>query len=219
MAYDPQAQEDHHDKNRYGALVSTLSLFIMLLAFFIMLNASADFDATRVRPVMQSIQETFTSRVFRDDVGPSLRPGAEQGMGDGNEAYNSLEAYFSTSFPGVQPKMIPTRGIFYLELPADEFERKYFSANSKLQKTLIEKMWAYQQLQMEIWLNIEDDPGVASGAARDELRAKMKKVTGWAAELEKEGLQHGTLTVGLQKGDPKKVIVLFHNYKPYAPAQ
>ena len=217
MSYKPKEVEDHHDANRFGALLSTLSLFIMLLAFFMMLNASSNFDDDRVKPVLQSLKETFTTRVFRNDVGPSLSPDAELRSGEGHEAFKSLSSYFSTSFPGFTPQMIPTRGVFYLELPADQFEKKFFGSNKALQKTLIEKMWAYQQLQMEIWINIEQDPGVSSGDARDELRKRIDTLSAWATELEKQGLQKGTLTIGLQKGDPKKVIVLFHNYKPYAP--
>lgn len=217
MTFKPPDTEDHHDANRYSALLSTLSLFIMLLAFFMMLNATSSFDDDRVKPVLQSIKETFTTRVFREDVGPSFRPDPEHAAGEGHEAYESLDSYFRTSFPGFSPQMIPTRGIFYLELPADIFEKKFFGADSSAQKTLIEKLWAYQQLQMEIWLNLDQDPGAASADARDLLRARINKLSGWAAALEAQGLQKGTLTIGLQKGDSKKVIVLFHNYKPYAP--
>ncbi len=217
MTFKPPETEDHHDANRFSALLSTLSLFIMLLAFFMMLNASSNFEDDRVKPVLQSLKETFTTRVFRDDIGPSLSPNPELSSGEGHEAYESLSSYFRTSFPGFSPQMIPTRGVLYLELPTDVFEKKFFGSDKALQKTLIEKMWAYQQLQMEIWINMEQDPGVSSGAARDELRTRINKLSDWAAELEKQGLQKGTLTIGLQKGDPKKVTVLFHNYKPYAP--
>lgn len=217
MALKATDSEDHHDANRFSSLLGTLSLFIQMVAFFMMINATSSYDNDRVRPILKSLQETFTTRVFREDVGPSLAPDVEQQSGAGHEAYQSLDNYFRTSFPGFSPQMIPTRGIFYLELPLDQFEAKFFNPNPKLQKTLIEKMWAYQHLQMEIWLNLEEDPGASSSDARDELRAKINKLSGWAAQLEKNGLQHGTLTIGLQKGDPKKVVVLFHNYNPYAP--
>ena len=201
------------ESSRYAAVISTLSLFIMLLAFFMMLNSQSQFSDDRVEPVLKSLKETFTTRVFRDDVGPSLRADPEQGAGEGHEAYQSLESYFKTSFPGSEPQMIPTRGIFYLELNADDFEKKLFGGTSTIQKTLLEKLWTYHPLQMEIWVNIQGDPKASS----ENTKEKIGKLSAWAASLEKQGLEKGTLTIGIQKGDPKKVIVLFHNYKPYAP--
>jgi hypothetical protein len=204
-------QDDH--SSRYAAIISTLSLFIMLLAFFMMLNSKSQFSSDRVEPVLKSLKETFTTRVFRDDMGPSLRADPEQGAGEGYEAFQSLDSYFRTSFPGSELKMIPTRGIFYLELNAEDFEKKLFSDTSTIQKTLLEKLWTYHPLQMEIWINIQDDPGESSKNTRDQI----EKLSVWATALEKQGLEKGMLTIGLQKGDPEKVIVLFHNYKPYAP--
>lgn len=200
------------ESSRYAAIISTLSLFIMLLAFFMMLNSKSKFSDDRVEPVLQSLKETFTARVFRDDLGPSLRPDPEQGAGEGYETYQSLDAFFRTSFPGSEPQLIPTRGMFYLELNAGDFERKLLNTPS-IRDTLLGKLQTDHPLQMEIWLNLQNDPSATSEKTRDLVKA----LSAWAAALEKQGLKKGMLIVGLQKGDPEKVIVLFRNYKPYAP--
>lgn len=198
---------------KFPSIVMTLSLFILLLAFFVMLNASSHFVPERVAPAMKSIEETFTPRVFRDDRGPSLTAEPEKRAGDGYDAYQSLDSYFKTSFPGMTQRMLSSEGIFYLEVDADQFEKKLFNDQSSLRKILIEKLWAFDQLQMEIWLNTDINPAEAGFAAPP----MIKKLSAWAAALEKQGLEKGRLTIGLQKGNTKKVIVLFRNYKPYTP--
>lgn len=213
MSKYPLKKIDPPEPTRYAALVMTLSLFIMLLSFFMMMNASADFKADKVQSVLQSIEHTFTSRVFRDGAGPSLREDAEYLNGEG-QALESMDAYFRSTFPGVEPQLIPSRGILAIDLDQKVFEDVIFGAKQTRQKTLLEKMWTYDSLQMEVWLNIQGDP---SASSPEDAKRWVQKTASWASTLEKAGLDKGQMVIGLKEGRAGIVTVLFHNYKPYTP--
>lgn len=200
-----------------GTVVMTLSLFIMLLAFFILLTAQSQFVPERVLPAIKSLNETFSTRVFNDGAGRDSRPELAQIPDAEKDAYQSLDQYFRSTFPDSTQRLVPSRGLIYLEVDAAEFERKMFGRAAAAQKTLLEKMWAYPNLQMEIWLNLQDDPGVSSPDAEKKKRDSVTRLAGWATALEQSGLDKQHLTIGVQKGDPAKVLVLFHTYKPYSP--
>lgn len=201
----------------FTTLLTNLSLFIMLLAFFIVLNSHAQFSDERIKPILKSLEETFTVRVFRDDLGPSSKQAADRSTGEGYDSVASMDEYFRSAFPGAKPQMIPSRGTYYVEVGKDQFEKKFFGEKATLQKTIVEKLWAYRPMQMEIWINLQDDPGKASAAGSTQLKDANKLAAAWAGKLQEQGLDQGQLMIGLQKGDPEKVTVLFHNYNPYVP--
>lgn len=217
MSKYPLKKIDPPESTRYGALLMTLSLFIMLLSFFLMMNSSSDFSEPRVQTVLQSLENTFTSRVFRDGQGPSSKSDSEHLLGEG-QALESMDAYFRSTFPGFEAQMIPSRGIMAITIDQPTFERIMFGARKTSQKTLIEKMWSYDTLQMEIWLNIQDDPAATSAANPKLLSDMVTTTASWATNLEVAGLDKGRLTIGIKQGKPGFVTVMFRNYKPYAPA-
>jgi hypothetical protein len=200
-----------------GSIVMTLSLFIMLLSFFMILNSQSRFVPERVLPAMKSLNETFSTRIFNDGAGRDGRPDLAQMPEENKDAYQSLDQYFRSSFPNSTQRLVPSRGLLFLEVDAAEFERKMFGRSEAAQKTLLEKMWAYPDMQMEIWLNLQDDPGISSPETQKNKQDSITRLSTWATALEKSGLDKEHLTIGIQKGDPSKVLVLFHAYKPYSP--
>ena len=67
------------ENNSSGSQVLALGLFIMLLAFFIVLNALSTFDEQLARPVIASLERTFASRIYQDDIGQTQVQAIEQG--------------------------------------------------------------------------------------------------------------------------------------------
>jgi hypothetical protein len=216
MSKYPLKKIDPPETSRQSSVVMTLSLFIMLLSFFLIMNANVDFSEARVQSVLRSIEDTFTTRVFRDGQGPSTRADAEHALGEG-QALESMDAYFRSTFPGFEPQMIPSRGIMSVTIEQAKFEQIMFGERKSYQKVLIEKMWSYDMLQMEIWLNIQEDPGVASGRDAKSVSDMIRTTASWATNMEVAGLDKGRLTIGIKQGKPGFVTVLFRNYKPYAP--
>ena len=62
----PALRGEDNDRSKPSgdsAQILSLSLFIMLLAFFIVLNAISSFDEQRVNPAIQSIEQTFQTKI------------------------------------------------------------------------------------------------------------------------------------------------------------
>ena len=75
-----------------------LSLFLLLLAFFILLNALASFETHRAQAVVRSVQNTFQSRLESDNRAEVLVP--TLGVDPEPEAVTEeLERIWLTAFP------------------------------------------------------------------------------------------------------------------------
>ncbi len=65
-------ENNNNGENIDGMSFLTLSLFIILLAFFIIINASSNYDISKSKPVMRSLKETFASKVAGDNNSPAM---------------------------------------------------------------------------------------------------------------------------------------------------
>ncbi|MCB1556424.1 MAG: flagellar motor protein MotB, partial [Alphaproteobacteria bacterium] len=108
-----------------------LALFIMLLAFFIVLNAISTFDETRVRPAMDSIEKAFASKmVDQPEVNPSLAPAPEQARGEG-DTLDKIEGLFTAHIPGQDVVMDKSRGEMHVRVPYDSLKKAVFSIGAQ----------------------------------------------------------------------------------------
>lgn len=51
-------------RNDYASQILTLSLFLVIMVFFIALNNSSDFKSEKVTPVLASLESAFASKIF-----------------------------------------------------------------------------------------------------------------------------------------------------------
>ncbi len=204
-----------------STLTLLLCLFIMLLAFFIVIVSHATYRNDKVQEVLQSIDQTFSGRVFRDNLGPSPMSTPDQGSGTGQEL-EQLEAMFRARIPGAEIQRIPDRGILSIEMTQDHFNNVLTQPQTS--ETASPKQDAGlgallspskgQPLQMEIWMYTDKDP--ASLSAKDRA-ARLAQLSAWAKKLEDYAVPQGRITIGLQQGDAAKIQLLFRPFVPYAP--
>lgn len=105
------------ETNRLGSLPLFLSLFLLLLAFFIFLNSISSFETGKSDRVLESIRSTF----------PGYGPGGEgTGLLDGDEAglveqslAVRLDEAFAFAFPRLQPQIVNEADRIYVDVPLD----------------------------------------------------------------------------------------------------
>lgn len=99
-----------------------LSLFLLLLAFFILLNALSTFERHRAQAVVRSVQNTFQSRIEPDKQTEVLVPSI--GVDPEPETVTAeLERIWLTRFPLAQIDQIQPGSTFQLTLEmSDVFE-------------------------------------------------------------------------------------------------
>jgi len=96
-----------------------LSLFIMLLAFFIVLNAISTFEENKAAKVRRSVEDSFSVKITRDNEAPSVTQGKAKSINEGN-SFDRVEALFKSQFSGVKPSKDLSRGVMMIDLPYDQ---------------------------------------------------------------------------------------------------
>lgn len=205
-------------------MIANLALFIMLLAFFIVLVSKSEFKPEKASAVLENLKRTFTMRVFREGEGPSLSPDAEQGAGEGQSDLERAEAQFRSDFPGIEAQQIPSRGFLYVRMDeavlfADQSSTKRKALEKLIQKTIMGSAGKKTpSMQLEIWLNVQGD--VAKSLSGDGAgRILMSKAASLGRRMENFGVPPGYVTTGIQKGNPGAVSLFFRPYTPYAPVE
>ncbi len=212
-----------------------LSLFIMLLAFFIVLNAISSYEETRVKPVMQSLETAFSSKVAdRTDLRPSAREDLDTFTGDGDTLEN-LEALFSAQIPSHEATVSHSKGVMYVRVPFDDFEAAVMAigqedATEKTQDgTFLNKFFLPTLVsllktedvgtpyRMDIMLNIKGNPAYIQNQNPQRLSQIMKKMSLLSEKIENAGLPQKLLSTGLQKGEVGIVELLFRRHIPFNP--
>ena len=108
--------------NAAGGQLLALSLFVMLLAFFIVLNAISNYEKSKVKPVLQSIETTFASRITEDENDkPSVTASAESSLSEG-DVLDRLQSLFVAQIPSYSGKIDRNTGTMHVELSFDELE-------------------------------------------------------------------------------------------------
>lgn len=107
----------------------SLSLFVILLSFFIILNAHSSYDETKARPILNSLSMVFTNQQSPADINASEtnRKGASEGQGN---SIDKIEGLFSSEIAGVKAKQNRMGTELRMRLPFSVFEQKIMSSLS-----------------------------------------------------------------------------------------
>ena len=114
----PQRTSRRSDPN----VIALLSLKLVLLGSFILLNALADFEEHRTRTVLDSVNEAFNGRI---EAPESLAPFAAAlgPLEQGNAMMDEVGRLFQSLIPAVRSDHAAERGRLQLELPAETLFR------------------------------------------------------------------------------------------------
>jgi hypothetical protein len=212
----------------------SLSLFVMLLAFFIVLNSLSVFEEGKQESVLQSVKQTFEiESAIQQDVGPSMVGDPYQSIRNGatNERINAL---FQSQIVGVNLKERNRDGTFLLEMPLETFslalqavgqqnllETKSADINTGFfTPTLISLLTSSDQgipYHMDIFILTPDNPATMMNQAPDILTATRKQLSSWAEMLSAAGLPSKLFSVGVRQGQRDYVQIIFRPYHPFSP--
>lgn len=190
-----------------------LSLFIMLLAFFIVLNSISSFDAAKVKPLSDSLEQVFaTTPVTTTPLSLSLA----QTDGKEPETLEQVEGLFRSRTANLQAVTSAQQGTMYIRLPRAEFEKIISAPSSGVEPPLLATLTSLlktgeqeQAYRVEILYNLNDNPSRLANRKPAEMEAVIKAVAASAQKMESAGLPGQRLSVGLQKGNPDYVELVF----------
>jgi hypothetical protein len=202
--------------NNSGNLIF-LSLFLLLLAFFILLNALATIEETKARKVLTSVATTFRSvvdsktqaQILISDLGPTPQA---------NEVLDALQQLWITSAPIAKVEKLTRGQIMEMTLPVNEL----FLGGKAMLRADREPLFDRTSLllglksgggatEVRIVLGVTRDQGILSSP---EGRLAVDRAGQLAAAFVDHETPEDRVTVGVQEGDPKKLRVRFEIRDP-----
>jgi len=212
----------------------TLSLFIMLLAFFIVLNTLSSYEEIKTEQVKRSVELAFSKDAKDKEQMPSTKPDPAQSLKEGH-TFDRIDALFESQISAFEATKSKTRGLMMVRMPYAEFEEAILKVGQKdlLQyptreavrgnfflPTLVSIMRRNidgAPTRMEIMVNTKSNPAELQNQAPKQLQDIISKVGSFSRRLEKQGMPQKLVNIGVAKGDPKYVDLIFRKHFPFSP--
>ncbi|MEQ9609587.1 MAG: flagellar motor protein MotB [Kiloniellaceae bacterium] len=190
-----------------GNIIALLSLNILLLAFFILLNSLSSFEEERRDAVMDSVRQAFQGLVPADrNVRAS--PAAADIFEGAQEAVDSLSQLFGDGLPLVESRDAAGRLILQVDMQAGDL----FADDGNdllpdgaetlrlIASVMADPRFARAGYQVDVFYGLR---GSASGV--DGNRAAMARAGALVRALESEGMPAASLSAGLLPAFPGQV--------------
>ena len=143
----PQSSLPPPSDSGSNSLISLLSLKLLLLAFFILLNALSDLEALKVRAVLESVTKAFDGRL-NVESNITVRGAAEGPLDGADLMLVEIGELFQDMLPAVSKENTSTSSVMVLELPIGTFFARTSSrlqaGRSRLLDRLAEKLVEFE---------------------------------------------------------------------------
>lgn len=209
-----------------------LSLFIMLLAFFIVLNAMSSYEPNLAEPIIESLDNTFSTDAVKKDAAPSVKEDAVNSVNEG-DIFDRIDALFTAQIISYKKTISSNRGQMVIELPLEKFSQGVMAAGQKdlttmstarnvrgnfLVPTLVSIIKSEQRdvtYRMDILMHVSDNPANLQNQNPTKLAATMRRGSALAKKLEQGGFSQKLINIGVKKGDEKMVQLVFRRHAPF----
>ena len=207
-----------------GSQMPRLALFVIMLAFFIMLNSVSLIKEEKAKPLMDSIEEAFASKITaNENWQPSTAPAPDMGVYEGR-VLDRMEGLFQGHIAGIQTQKDDNRGVLLMRMSYADLSAAVTNIgdkaaqNKKFMETLSSMLRASasgQLYRMDILLQVDDNPAILQDDQPQKMKVLMHDLGALAQQLEKAGLPQRLLSVGLEKGQSGSVELLFRPHEAY----
>lgn len=213
-----------------------LALFIMLLAFFIVLNAISSYEELKTEKVKRSIELAFSNDPDLKDDMPSVRDDPIQSLKEGH-TFDRLDALFESEISSFESSHSKSQGVMMVKVPYDDFSKAVMAVGQKnlLQypsrknvrgnfflPTLVSLLRADidgAPTRMEILINIDGNPAQMQNQQPLKIGSTINTVGEFSQRLQTQGMPQRLINIGITDGDPAFVDLVFRKYVPFSPIE
>lgn len=211
-----------------------LSLFVMLLSFFIILNSMSEFEDTKAIPILNSLDRAFsrTGEERKEEAHSPVVSTATK-SGEGN-TIDKIEGFFNARIKGFKVVKNRLGSEMTIFLPVKEFEKALDETDQALflgteeqalagfegapfldtLVSLINSEDTKQPYRMDMILNAGESAGILHNNSPQELSAATNQISDYARRLERAGLPVNFMSIGLGAGDEDIIELTFRPYIP-----
>ena len=185
-----------------------LSLFILLLAFFILLNALSTVEQGRSNRVLESVQEAFPS-AYRGQIRDSMLE-AEAGRAIGETVRAAIGAVFREELPVAELTADPSGSPLFVSFPARLVYAPAAGGITPVTERVAARLAPIvngrdgrSALKLQILF------GIDAGADADDRSDSIFRASEVVRAFLRAEIQPDTLSTGLEVADPTKVRLVF----------
>jgi hypothetical protein len=214
------------DAKSLGSQIPSLSMFVILLAFFVLLNSISTLKTEKVKPMMESIEGAFASKISAtEDWQPSNIQDEQKAAGEGRVS-KRIEGMFTAQIAGIETQEDATTGTLLMRMKYDDFAAAISStgnnatANQQFMRTWVSMMRsdnAGHPYRMDAFLQVGDNPAELQSEQPQKMTVLMRDLSVMAQQLEKAGLPQKLMTIGMEQGQDGMIELLFRPHVPYSP--
>ncbi len=206
----------------------SLSLFLMLLSFFIVLNSVSEFEENRAVPAaLNSLTLAFSSQLSTPQDNPSATPSLHPDK-RGGDSLEAIEGLFNAHIAGFEAKRNRLGTMLHMQLPMQRFENAvdetdfadagFSDTQQTFATTLVTALRSAENdnpYRIDMVFNIPEDPTVLSQSQPDEFMQALRRVSTLATTLENKGIPKKMISAGLKTGQTGFVDLYFYRYEPF----
>lgn len=217
-----------------ATIVLNLSLFIMLLAFFIVLNTMSSFEEVKVKPIISSLEKAFSTDVRRQDTLPSVTPEIETPNIDEGNILKRLEALFQSQVAAYEATKSDRRGIMHVRVPTDILTKAVLAVEAQTSgeteivsgeadpflAVLVSILRSEEMgivYRLDIVTNVNGNPAALQNDIPQAMFSVMAQTSLLSQKLEQAGMPKHLLSSGVKEGDPAYIDLYFSPHEPFNP--
>lgn len=193
--------------------VLALSLFLMLLAFFIVLSTFSDFEEAKVSAVQTSVDEAFSSAsdIMGETATPSDKAGDDFASQTG-QAFDDIEAVLKAQIGLISITRDTQSGLMTISVPEKSVFEDHLSPYGggktlASEITTIVKRTQGTSVGFRVRVNAHLDSETLAPAT------KIKGLGIFARSMMQNGMDPHAMSIGLIGGKPGYVDLVFETYR------
>ncbi|MGF1612238.1 MAG: hypothetical protein ACFCUQ_22795 [Kiloniellales bacterium] len=203
-------------------IVAMLSLYLLLLAFFILLNALSKLEDDRTRTVLKSVNEAFNGNVQSLDSVKSYSA-ALGPLDQSGGLLSDIQKLFESSIPAAETEMSDSGTLMRLTLDSEslfrpgrpEVQPKRKAFLEQLAKILMTERNDGLVFELEVMHGVpEDKAGIVAEAGPRSLEVRRMGVL--VSAFESLTLPPPQLSVGISPGHPNEVLLIIRVFEKQA---
>lgn len=202
--------------HRDNSNVVLMSLYLLLLAFFILLNSLAQLEETRIKKAISSVKAEFRSDPAVLETGPAvpistdLTPVAE-------DFHSEVRKFVDNTLPIGHVESLRQGDLLSVLVPTDDLFRLDEVAPRPRGRAFLDALAASLNrdrpgLRVEVEMAIGTGITLPSGGQDRDVTYgafEMRRASGLAHALRRRGVAAAALRIGLIAGDPGQISFIF----------
>lgn len=206
----PPVSESEHGSNTSALF---LSLFLLVLAFFILMVTISTLEEVKTKSVMDSLTSTFTS-IVPPSTDPTRFKSKEGELIAGQQYQETVTDIFAAALQVAQVKVVHPGRLMQVQIPASSL---FVEGQARIQANQFELMDRIVaaasgrppglrfDLEFIIGSRLRDDGGLPQSQTLELARAGA-----FAREMSQRGLPQDSIAIGIEPGDPNDVTMWFY---------